>query len=73
MAGDVALLPPEQRDVMAEGLREGLLTASHRVEDDAHGHAVWLWRCDCGGEKAARVDRVRAGEVSSCGCRRRGK
>lgn len=28
----------------------------------------WLWRCDCGAEKAINLPHVKAGKIVSCGC-----
>lgn len=29
---------------------------------------MWLFKCDCGGEKITTVSKVRVGDVKSCGC-----
>ncbi len=31
---------------------------------------AWMFRCDCGNEKAIRIDAVRSGNTISCGCRK---
>ena len=28
----------------------------------------WLWRCDCGAEKAINLPHVKSGKIVSCGC-----
>jgi len=69
MAGEVALLPTfATRIVVADGLRCGMLTALARLDDDSTGHVRWLWRCDCGEEKAIRADAVTEERTLSCGC-----
>lgn len=45
------------------GMRFGRLTAIRQV---ARRH--WLFRCDCGDERAAQVSNVTAGSTRSCGC-----
>lgn len=35
------------------------------------GHAYWLCRCDCGGEKMVRGSHLKDGHVTSCGCKPR--
>jgi len=37
------------------GRRFGKLVAIKRVENDKHGHARWLCKCDCGNESRVRV------------------
>lgn len=54
------------------GQRYGKLTAIERdVEKTKEKKKTyWIFRCDCGREKSARLDSVRAGRISSCGqCR----
>ena len=44
-----------------------------RVAEFSHtynGHAYWVCRCDCGGHTIVRGSHLRAGNVSSCGCRK---
>lgn len=53
------------------GRRFGALVAialSERDESKENNH-LWLFRCDCGNEKIARIKNVRSGKTSSCGCR----
>jgi 5-methylcytosine-specific restriction endonuclease McrA len=38
---------------------------------DKHGNKTCLCQCDCGGTKIASINKLRAGEVRSCGCMRR--
>jgi hypothetical protein len=49
------------------GQRYGRLVAVRRVQSLA-GHARWLWRCDCGGERIALATNVKTGDTTSCGC-----
>jgi hypothetical protein len=46
----------------------GRLVAIERVGVVRKG-ALWRFSCDCGGERVAVVGEVRAGKVTSCGCR----
>jgi len=32
------------------------------------GYMYWLFACDCGGTRVARIDHVRSGDTKSCGC-----
>lgn len=50
------------------GKRFGRYTVIKRVENDKHGNAVWLCRCDCGNEKNVVGRSLRSGVVVSCGC-----
>lgn len=57
------------------GQRYGRLTVirrmgSYRNPQGRNTRAVWLCRCDCGIEVAARSDHLRTGETKSCGCLR---
>lgn len=52
------------------GQRFGLLTVVQRLPP-ADGRTLWLTRCDCGNEKVAKTEKLRAGECRSCGCRER--
>jgi hypothetical protein len=35
-----------------------------------HGHAYWLCRCECGSYTIARGSHLKAGNISSCGCKK---
>ena len=53
------------------GNRYGRLTVIRRYEHDGEcGQALWVCRCDCGGEKAVRGYDLRHGNTRSCGCLR---
>lgn len=52
------------------GKRFYYLTAIKRVENDSNNMPRWLCRCDCGKEKVIRADKLRGGEIKSCGCKR---
>lgn len=51
------------------GNRYGILTVIKRVENDKHGKAKWLCRCDCGKEIEVVGSALRKGNTKSCGCR----
>ncbi len=44
-----------------------MLTALRFLELRNH-HAYWLFKCDCGNEKALPASPVRSGNTKSCGC-----
>lgn len=46
----------------------GRLTVIERGENDSHGTARWICRCECGNIKLIRGDKLRTGEIVSCGC-----
>jgi hypothetical protein len=52
------------------GRRFGRLVAVALVEQDVskENNHLWLFKCDCGNEKQARIKGVRSGKTSSCGC-----
>lgn len=50
------------------GNRYGRLTVICRAGSARSGGALWLCRCDCGGEKLALGAKLRRGEIRSCGC-----
>lgn len=56
-----------------EDQRFGLLTVKKRVANTLSGATQWLCTCDCGNEKIVRVDNLRGGSVTSCGCKRVGR
>lgn len=49
------------------GKKYGRLTAISRLEP-RNKRTFWLWRCDCGTEKAINLPHVKAGKIVSCGC-----
>lgn len=51
------------------GCRFGRLTVLQRAEN-RHGRTCWLCRCDCGNTHVAAARDLKAGKVTSCGCRR---
>lgn len=59
----------EERDIT--GQRFGRLIAIRRAENNAHGGARWLFKCDCGNEAVLLKSQVMAGRTVSCGCKRR--
>lgn len=50
------------------GQKYGRLTALKRVENDAHKHAQWLCKCDCGNEVVVLKNSLTSGRTRSCGC-----
>ena len=58
------------------GQRWNMLTAVERAAPPENSNLThdyrramfWLWRCDCGNQKAIRVASVMAGRTRSCGC-----
>lgn len=50
------------------GQRFGRLTVVEKSSPDKHGTMRWLCLCDCGTEKVIRGDKLRTGEIMSCGC-----
>lgn len=53
------------------GQRFGRLVAVSDTGRRTGNNAVWLCRCDCGGEHEAQANHLRRGVVGSCGCSRR--
>ena len=49
-------------------LRYGRLFALSFSHVSPCGHAMWLFRCDCGKETVANGSNVRRGVTGSCGC-----
>ena len=49
------------------GQRFGRLVAMKYLET-VKGHAVWLMKCDCGGEAFVRAGNLKNGHTQSCGC-----
>lgn len=52
-----------------KGKRFGKLTAQYRVEDGVRGYAKRLCQCDCGNQKVCTAQQLKAGHVTSCGCK----
>lgn len=50
------------------GVRYGRLLGVAFSHRSRHGHAYWLFRCDCGREATIAGGNVRAGNTTSCGC-----
>lgn len=50
------------------GKKYGRLTVVCRVGSSPRGEAIWLCRCDCGGEIVVRGTHLRNGNTRSCGC-----
>lgn len=57
------------------GLRSGKLTAVKKVgygiDKDGKRYALWLCKCDCGGEKIAKQHTLVTNKIKSCGCLRK--
>ncbi len=56
--------------VSIAGQKFGRLTAVERVGTTKANKAVWLCRCDCGGEAKVTTGALRNGNSKSCGCYR---
>lgn len=56
------------RRVNLMGQRFGKLTVVGDAGRAPDGCALWLCRCDCGGEKIATGKNLRRGDTVSCGC-----
>ena len=54
-----------------ENLKFGRLTAIKEVGRTKSGGALWVCKCDCGGEKVVSSDGLRSGRTQSCGCIKR--
>ena len=52
------------------GQQFGKWTVIKRAENDKHGGAQWLCKCDCGNEKIIRANCLVQGHSQSCGCLR---
>ena len=50
------------------GKKFNRLTALKRVENNKHGQAVWLCKCNCGNEIKVVASELKRGHVKSCGC-----
>ena len=53
-----------------KGQRFGKLTVVGPTEERKHGYVMWECRCDCGSTVFVQTDKLRAGKVTSCGCKR---
>lgn len=49
------------------GQRFGKLTVA-RLSHVEKGHAYWLCKCDCGGDKTIAANNLKRGHTKSCGC-----
>lgn len=52
------------------GQRFGRLTVVRSIHTDKKGRAMWLCKCDCGGEKEVSTYQLTSGNTKSCGCLR---
>ena len=50
------------------GRRFGRYTVLYRSENDKHGNAMWMCKCDCGNQKIVAGSALRKGVTLSCGC-----
>lgn len=48
--------------------RFSALTVVERCGTAACGSALWLCRCECGGEAKTTITKLRSGHTTSCGC-----
>lgn len=51
----------------------GNLTAIKKLDKKKNGQRIWLCKCDCGNIKEVRADKLRNGNVKSCGCLKKKK
>ena len=49
-------------------MKYGKLTPIELIEKDSRGRQRWLCRCECGEETIARMDSLKDGNTTSCGC-----
>ena len=49
-----------------KGKALGRWSVIERAEDDKHGHATWLCRCECGRERAVPGNHLRRGDSKGC-------
>jgi hypothetical protein len=69
-SGEAVAMPANHQFIDILGQRFGRLTVTMRVENDRHGQACWLCRCQCGGDAVVTGSYLRRGLIESCGCRR---
>jgi hypothetical protein len=50
------------------GRRFGVLTAVTELRERQNGHAMWLYRCDCGNEGVMRADNLTLRPHPVCVC-----
>ena len=50
----------------------GRLTALYNTNTKKHGAYVWHCRCSCGNEVDAPINSLTSGNITSCGCAKRG-
>lgn len=50
------------------GQKFGRLTVIKRADNDKHGNAQWLCKCECGNETIVRGFLLKRGTTKSCGC-----
>jgi hypothetical protein len=56
-----------------EGARFGTIAVLRRLPGTRSGHAVFLYRCDCGAEKTASASDLQRGRIISCGCAKKSR
>jgi hypothetical protein len=61
--------PPHTLNLI--GLRFGLLFVLRRAGSSPDRHSTWTCLCDCGTTVVVRGDKLRSGDVVSCGHYRR--
>lgn len=52
------------------GQKFNRLNVIRRIENDRHGKAQWLCKCECGNECIASTSGLKSGNNQSCGCLR---
>jgi len=68
MADDSSTTSRTRLPPMAPGQRYGRLVAVAFHSRGRRGKSIWTFQCDCGAQAVAKMDNVRGGNTSSCGC-----
>lgn len=66
-------IPAKLRKRFTKGQKFNKLTAIKFLYSNKNKKSVWLFRCDCGNEKAIVAAKVRSGHTKACGCLRGNK
>ena len=61
------------KPIIKKGDKYNKLTAVRFDHMDGHRNAYWIFQCDCGNKKIARVSHIKSGNIKSCGCLRKEK
>lgn len=58
----------EKMNYVVADTRFGRWVTLYRTDNSKTGEVMWLYRCDCGNERAVRLSTLRDGRSTSCGC-----